>query len=77
MTAQEGTYHVLLDAFDYKSAFHRDTNILTIYIKGIALEALETDLIGESKPSFTKDEQTPYFIYKAVNNAIRTVQSME
>jgi len=39
MTAQEGTYHVLLDAFDYKSAFHRGANILIIYIKGIALAA--------------------------------------
>jgi hypothetical protein len=34
MTAQEGTYLVLLDAFDYKSAFHCGANILTTYIKG-------------------------------------------
>ena len=59
MTAQEGTYHVLLDAFDYKSAFHRDTNILTIYIKGIALEALETDLIGESNRPSPGMNKTP------------------
>jgi hypothetical protein len=39
MTAQEGTYHVLLDAFDYKLAFHRGANILSTYIKGIALAA--------------------------------------
>ena len=67
MTAREGTYLVLLDAFHYKSTFHFGANILTTYVKGIALEALETDSIGESKPSFTKDEENPYFRYEAVN----------
>ena len=76
ITAQKAAFRVFLDAFYYECGY-RSWYQRPSYIEGTTPQALNTDVKGNKKSSFTEDEQKVYVRYHAVMNALPGIPDMD